>query len=134
MKLVIVFVLFALLSTASYATSVSVTTVQSAGKAGVLTNLYFESANAASGSAPTVNTALAQPSGTGSFTLTRGSTDGLWSSQFASAKTISAGTWVFDVWAKGATAGAGQKRVFWHHHWHQAGLVPGGALQHFPLR
>jgi len=105
LKFTLLIVFLALVSTASYATAVSVSTTSSAAKAGELTYIYFESANAATGAAPTVNTALSQPAGTGSFTLSRGSTDRLWSSQFASARSVSAGQWVFDIWALGASKG-----------------------------
>jgi len=99
MRLAFVFVLIAAIAVGSYATSVSVTTTKLAASGGNLTYLYFESTTASSTTSPSVNTALAQPSGTGTTTISRGSTVRLWSTQFSASRTISAGTWVVDLWA-----------------------------------
>ena len=96
----------AVLSVGSYATSVTVTQMSVASSSGTLTYVYFESAAAAAGTSPAVNTALSQPSGTGSTTINRGGTDSLWSIKFANAWTIAAGFWVVDIWAAGASKGS----------------------------
>jgi len=98
--------IMAVLSVGSYATSVSVTQMGLANSSGSLTYLYFESAAAATGTSPTVNTAMSQPTGTGSTTVTRGSTDRLWSMKFTSAWTVAAGVWVVDIWAAASTKGS----------------------------
>lgn len=105
MKVLFVFVFIGALAVASYATSVSVTTKAYATDSGSLTNLYFESTTAATTTTPAVVTATAQPGTTGSTTISRGSTDYLYSSQFASARNIAAGTWVVDLWALAAKSG-----------------------------
>jgi len=99
MKPVFVLILVAAVSMGSFATNVTVTTTRLAGSAGTLTYAYFESASASSGTSPSVNTALSQPSGTGTTTISRGSTVDLWSTQFASSRTLATGTWVIDIWA-----------------------------------
>jgi len=105
MKLLFAFVLIGALAVGSYATSVSVTTKAFAADSGILTNVYFESAAASASTTPSVVTATTQPGTTGSTTITRGSTDYLYSSQFASARNVAAGSWVVDIWALGATSG-----------------------------
>lgn len=110
MRMAIVFLFVAALAVGSFATSVGVTTTKLAAEGGILTNAYFESAAASSGTTPTVNTALAQPSGTGSTAITRGSTVRLWSTAFGSSKPISAGQWVLDLWAQAST-GSGSLSV-----------------------
>ncbi len=105
MRLLFAFVLIGALAVGSYATSVSVTTKAYASDSGILTNVYFESATASASATPSVVTATTQPGTTGSTTISRGSTDYLYSTQFASARSIAAGTWVVDLWALAAKSG-----------------------------
>lgn len=105
MKLFLAFVLIGALTVGSYATTVSVTSKQYAADSGILTNVYFESATASASTTPSAVTATTQPATTGSTTIMRGSTDYLYSTQFASARNIAAGSWVVDIWALGATSG-----------------------------
>ena len=110
MKLIFALILVGAMSMASFATNVSVTTTHLAGSAGTLTYAYFESATASSGTSPSVNTALSQPSGTGTTTINRGGTVRLWSTQFSSSRTLPAGLWVVDLWAL-ASGRSGQLTV-----------------------
>lgn len=105
MKLLFAIVLISALAVGSYATSVSVTTSVYASDSGILTNVYFESTTATASTSPSVVTATTQPGSTGSTTILKGSTDYLYSSQFVSARSIAAGTWVVDLWALGAKSG-----------------------------
>lgn len=99
MKLLFAFALIAALAVGSYATSVSVATKTYAADSGILTNAYFESATAATSTTPSVLTALLQPITTGSTNIAKAGTVYLYSTQFATARNIVAGTWVFDEWA-----------------------------------
>lgn len=103
---VVLVLLVAVLSVGSYATTVTVSQVKLASSSGTLTYVYFESSVASTTSTPKVNTATSIPVGTGSTSISRGSTDSLWSTQFTSAGTVAAGVWVIDFWAKGATKGS----------------------------
>jgi hypothetical protein len=106
MKLLFAFVLIGALAVGSYATSVSVTTKAFAADSGILVNVYFESATASGSTTPSVVTATTQPGTTGSTTISRGSTDYLYSPQFISARNVAAGAWVVDLWALAAKSGA----------------------------
>jgi hypothetical protein len=92
-------ILVGMLSVGSYATSVSVTSVNVQQRAGVLTYIYFETSNAGSSASPSVDTSLVAPSGTGSYAISRGSTVNLWSTPFTSSTSIPAGYWNIDLWA-----------------------------------
>lgn len=100
-----VILVFATVATESYAATVRVTTSTAQQNSGALANIYYETANGASGSTPIVNTALTPPTGTGSYTVTRGSSVYLWSPQFASSTVIPAQTWVLDMWVSAASSG-----------------------------
>jgi len=102
--LVILFV--GMLGVSSYATSVSVSTSSAADRAGLLTYIYFENANAGTTSTPTADTSLAAPSTTGSYVVNRGNTVYLWSTPFSTSRTIPAGSWVLDLWALAAKSGS----------------------------
>jgi len=91
--------LISALTVGSYATSVSVSTAKYAADAGLLTNVYFESSGLATSTTPSVVTAITQPGTTGSTSLTKGSTDYLYSPSFGTARNVAAGTWIVEVWA-----------------------------------
>jgi len=91
--------LIGIVTTGLYAANIAVTKTTVQQGFGVLTNIYYETAKGASGSTPTVNTALAPPMVTGSWFLTRKSSANLWSPQFANSIIIPAQTWVLDMWA-----------------------------------
>ncbi len=93
-----ILIFLAALILSSYATNVPVTQKSSQTKSGALTYVYFETVSGPSSSTPSTNTALTPPGGTGSYTISMGSTGYLWSPQFTSATTISAGKWVVDLW------------------------------------
>jgi hypothetical protein len=105
LSLLFAFVLIGSLAVGAYANSTSVTTKAYAANSGVLTNVYFESATASASTIPSLLTALLQPLTTGLTTITRGSTDYIYSTQFTSARSVPAGSWVIDAWALGATSG-----------------------------
>jgi trimeric autotransporter adhesin len=65
--------------------------------------LYFETVPGPSSSTPSTNTAQTQSGSSGSYSVTRGSSAYLWSSQFTSVTTISSGTWVLGLWATSAS-------------------------------
>lgn len=97
--------LISTLSVASFAASVSVTTVTLQTKYGSLTNVYFETASGPSGSTPNTNTALTPSGSSGSYAVSNGATAYLWSPQFTSATSVSAGNWVLDLWASASSGG-----------------------------
>ncbi|HEV2226469.1 MAG TPA: hypothetical protein VGR56_06660 [Nitrososphaerales archaeon] len=97
--LFLVVVFLSILIGVSAATSVSVTTPVYQSKYGTLTYVDFETASGPSSSTPGTNTAQIPSGSSGSYRVVKGSTGYLWSPQFASATTISAGKWVFDFWA-----------------------------------
>jgi hypothetical protein len=99
----LVFTIF--IMTGPYAATVTVTMTTTQQQSGVLTNVYYETADGVSGSTPSVNTALNPPTGTGHYTITRGSSTYLWSPQFANSIVIPAQAWVLDMWVSGASSG-----------------------------
>ncbi|MDA4118732.1 MAG: hypothetical protein OK455_10365 [Thaumarchaeota archaeon] len=80
------------------ATPATVTTKNLQTKYGILTYVYFETVSATSSSTPGTNTAFTQSGSTGSYTVLLGSSVNLWSPQFSSAATLSAGTVELDLW------------------------------------
>lgn len=88
----------ALITVASYATPVPITSSRSQTKSGLLTYIYFESASGPSTATPSPNTSQIAPSGSGSYSINKGSVGYLWSPQFTSLSTISAGKWTIDLW------------------------------------
>jgi hypothetical protein len=83
----------------SSAAAVTVSKPKYQTKYGTLTYVYFETASGPSSSTPGTNTAQV-PSGTsGSYKVQKGTSAYLWSPQYSSAATISAGKWVLDMWA-----------------------------------
>ena len=105
MKILLMAIAIALFSVGAYASSNSVTTTMVQDVSGTLTNIYFETANGASGSTPTTNTGLTPSSVSGSYSITRGSSLNLWSTQFPSATTIPAGKWILDMWVQSSALG-----------------------------
>jgi hypothetical protein len=92
-------VLLSIVIGVSAATSVSVTAPVYQSKYGTLTYVDFETVSGPSSPTPGTNTAQI-PSGTSSsYRVVKGTSGYLWSPQFTSATTISAGKWVFDFWA-----------------------------------
>ncbi|MDA4125889.1 MAG: hypothetical protein OK452_01620 [Thaumarchaeota archaeon] len=83
----------------SAATAVTVTKPNYQTKYGTLTYVDFETVSGPSSTTPGTNTAQVPSGSSGSYRVVKGSTGYLWSPQFASAATISAGKWVFDFWA-----------------------------------
>jgi len=83
----------------SFASPVSVTTVTSQTNYGTITNMYYETISGPASSTPSTNTALIPSSSSGSYSIAQASTAYLWSPQFGSATTISAGTWLLGLWA-----------------------------------
>jgi hypothetical protein len=106
MKPIVLALFIGLLAAGSFATSVTVTSSTVATDSGYLTSVYYENANGRTGAAPNVNTALSPPGTTGSYAITRGSSDILWSSHFSSATTIPAGPWGLDLWALASSSGS----------------------------
>jgi len=92
-----------LLFISSFATPVTVTSTRLQALGGYLTNVYFETASGPGTSTPGTNTAQS-PSGTsGSYSVPSGTSGYLWSPQFGSSITTSAGMWVLDLWAAGTS-------------------------------
>jgi len=104
MKFLFAFILIGALSVGSYATSVGVATKAYAVDTGMLTNVYFENADAISSTTPSVLTALSLTSSTGSVSIPKGDTYYVYSTEITSAKTLPAGTWVVDLWAATSTS------------------------------
>lgn len=104
--ILLIVLLFAILvMTGSYAATVRVTISTAQQQSGSLTNVYYETASGATGTAPSVNTALTSPTGNGSYTVTRGSSVYLWSPQSATSAVIPSQTWVLIMWVSGVSAG-----------------------------
>jgi hypothetical protein len=90
----------------SFAASVTVTAVNYQAQVGSLDYVYYETVAGPSSTTPGANTAQSPPTGSGSYLILVGSSAYLWSPQFSSAVTISAGTWVLDFWAFGIALGS----------------------------
>lgn len=102
--------LFALLfiaaiATVTFASPVSVTNITRQTKYGTLTYVYFEKVSGPSSSTPATNTAQSAPSNSGSYAVARGASAFLWSPQYTTATTISAGKWTLNFWVAGSTSG-----------------------------
>ena len=95
----------------SFASSVTVTTITSQSKYGLLTYVYFETASGPSSSTPDPNTAPIPSGGSGSYSVSRGSSAYLWSPQFTSGTALSSGTWVLDLWASANSSGSLQVSI-----------------------
>ena len=104
-RLITISAVLSVLALISFATPVSVTNTALQAKSGELSNIYFETVVGPGSSTPSTNTAQSPSSGTGQYSVTRGSTAYLWSPQFGSGAAISAGTWVLDLWASGSSSG-----------------------------
>jgi len=87
------------------ATTVSVGTVTQQARAGIVLGVYFVNSNSLGSTTPVVNTARSTPSLSGSYGVANGALAYLWSPQFASARTVAAGTWVLDLWAAATPSG-----------------------------
>lgn len=100
LPLVICALIFLLIA---FASTVTIIKSSYADKGGFFIRPYYESSNAPVTGCTlpclTVDTQATEPTGSGSFALPSGSSMYLWSPQFASATTISAGSWTFDFWA-----------------------------------
>jgi hypothetical protein len=91
--------LISMITIVSFASPTYITTVNSQSKYGALTYVYYETISGPAGSTPSVNTALIPTSSSGSYSISKGSSTYLWSPQFGSTTTISAGKWVLGLWA-----------------------------------
>ncbi len=99
-----IFIIFFLIIFAS-ATNVSVSVSTYQAEASSVNVLYFENGPLSSTTHPAVNTQTVQPSVKGSTTITRGSTDYLWSPQFTKGLSLPSGVLVVDFWASGKKSG-----------------------------
>ena len=88
-----------MITVVSFASPALVTTVTSQTNYGTLTNMYYETISGPASSTPSTNTALIPSSNTGSYSISKASTGYLWSPQFGSSTSISAGKWVLGLWA-----------------------------------
>ncbi len=95
--------LISIIAVVSFASPVFITTVTSQTNYGALTNMYYETISGPAGSTPSTNTALIPSSSSGSYSIAQASTAYLWSPQFGSATTISAGNWLLGLWAATAS-------------------------------
>lgn len=98
-RLIVVLLILSVLALPSFATPVTVTNSKLQSKYGTLTNVYFETASGPGSSTPSANTAQTPSGSSSSYSIPQGTSGHLWSPQFASSATISAGNWVFDFWA-----------------------------------
>jgi len=89
-------------SVVSFASPAVITNINSQTNYGALTNMYFETISGPAGSTPSTNTAQTPTSSSGSYSIAQASTAYLWSLQFGSATTISAGNWFLGLWASSA--------------------------------
>lgn len=83
----------------SYANSASVSIMNVRSYSGELRYVYFETANGAIGTAPSINTALSPSATTGSYTIKKGSSAYLWSTPFANSATINPLTWTVVIYS-----------------------------------
>ena len=102
-KICVALIFVSIIATVSFASPASVTTVNSQTKYGTLTYIYFETASGPSSSTPSTNTAFTPSGSSGSYSIARSSAAYLWSPQFGTATTISAGNWVLGLWAASAS-------------------------------
>jgi hypothetical protein len=98
-----VLIFISMIAVVSFASPVPITNVNSQTKYGTLTYLYYETSSGPASSTPSTNTALIPTSSSGSYSIAQASTAYLWSPQFGSATTISAGNWVLGLWAASAS-------------------------------
>jgi hypothetical protein len=89
----------------SFASTVSVSAVKDQVRSGFLTYVFFETVSGPSSTTPSDNTQLTPSGAATSYAVASGATAYLWSPQSPIAETISAGTWVLDIWASGSLAG-----------------------------
>jgi len=97
-----VIVIISAVSVASFASPETITNTSSQMKYGSLTYMYYETSSGPGTSTPSTNTGTIPSGSSGSYSLAASSTAYLWSSQFASATTISAGNWLLDLWGSAA--------------------------------
>lgn len=95
-----------------YASSVNISRTTFQADYGTLTYVYFETSSGPGSSTPGTNTALIPSLGSGSYAVSRGSSAYLWSAPFAQAATVSAGTWVLDLWAAGSSSGVMKVSIY----------------------
>lgn len=85
------------------ASSVTISKSTYADRGGYFLRAYYENSNApvtgCTSPCLTVDTQATEPTGSGSFSVPSGSSAYLWSPQFATATTVSAGDWALDFWA-----------------------------------
>jgi uncharacterized protein (DUF2141 family) len=86
-------------------TAIQTTTVQ-AQQGKVMLFIYYENANAASGSAPLVNTGTTRPTASGSYPMITPNPGHLWTPQYMNATNIPAGDWTFNIWETSSRSGS----------------------------
>jgi hypothetical protein len=98
--------------TSSYANPVQVVSIQLQTHGGVLTSVYFIYSSTLGSSTPSTNTQMTSPSGSGSHSIAKVGYGYIWSPQFGSATTISAGTWTVDLWVANSKSGTGLVSIY----------------------
>ena len=83
----------------SYASSASVSIINVQSYSGELRYVYFEMAQGSTTSTPSTNTALSPSANAGSYSIKKGASAYLWSTQFTSSLTISPITWIVIIYA-----------------------------------
>lgn len=104
LKLTLVMLAFVVISASATNITIQRTTVQAQlGRAMLF--IYYEKANAPSGSTPTVDTGTTQPTTSGSYTITSTTSGRLWTPLYTSTTSIPAGDWTFNIWEASSRSG-----------------------------
>ena len=104
LKLTLVMLAFAVIPASATNITIQRTTVQAQlGRAMLF--IYYENADAPSGSTPTVDTSTTQPTTSGSYVINTKSQGCLWSPRYTSATSIPAGDWTFNIWEDSSRSG-----------------------------
>ncbi|HZW57293.1 MAG TPA: hypothetical protein VFF30_13475 [Nitrososphaerales archaeon] len=98
--------LVSMLGVTSSAASANVTMTTYQADSGMIANVYFEPSFGPGSATPSTNSAQSPSSNSGSYTISRGSSAHIWSPQFPSSVTMSAGIWGLDLWAAGSKSGS----------------------------
>jgi hypothetical protein len=95
----VILVVLSLIIVAASATSVTIASTVVEAKYGLLTYIFYLDSDSVETTTPNVNTEMTPPTTTGDQAIVAGDSAYLWSTEFASSTTISAGAWLVDLWA-----------------------------------
>ncbi len=107
LKLMVVIIFLSLLGITASAATVTVTQTRLQTNSGIVQNIYYETSSGPGSTTPATNTALTPSGGSGSYTISAGTSGYLWSPSFSTATTIPSSRMMLDIWASVSSAAAG---------------------------